>query len=135
MPQGAPSSPVLANLVFSKTAIQIIELIKNRRIAFTVFLDDLTFSSNEDFQDLISPILAIIKANRFFVNYKKIHYRKDRCEVTGLIVGKGELKIPSKMLRAALKDERVNLYVQNVRTSYRQYLKQRRKAGSESPIY
>ena len=122
LPQGAPSSPVLANLAFSKTAHQLETLIKAHKITFTVFLDDLVFSSKNDFKYLIPQILEIIRTNKFFPHNKKIHYRQYTCEVTGLIVGNGKLKLVPKMKQEALQNPRIKGYAQYVEKLCQQYL-------------
>ncbi|MFD0765739.1 reverse transcriptase family protein [Mucilaginibacter lutimaris] len=71
LPQGAPTSTMLANLVFASTAIELEALCAKRKIIFTNFVDDLTFSSKKDFKQLIPQILALLKKNGFVVNQKK----------------------------------------------------------------
>jgi RNA-directed DNA polymerase len=97
LPQGAPSSPVIANLVFLNTADRLNTLAKSNNITFTTFLDDLTFSSNYDFKDIIPQIISLISYDSFYVAYEKIHYRKDYCEITGLFVKGGVLELPYVM--------------------------------------
>lgn len=90
LPQGAPSSPVIANLVFMNTGNKLYALAKNNGLTFTAFLDDLTFSSMQDFKYLIPQIIEIIRQDNFYIAYEKIHYRKSYCEITGIFV-KGEI--------------------------------------------
>jgi hypothetical protein len=122
LPQGAPTSPVLANIVFAKTARQLEEFIKGHNITFTVFLDDMVFSSKKDFKYLVQEILNIIRAAGFFPHNKKINYRKYNCEVTGLVVGNGQLRIVPKMKQAALTNSRVNGYIKFVNKYYNAFL-------------
>ncbi len=121
LPQGTPTSPVIANLVFAKTATQLKEFIKNHGLTFTVFLDDIVFSSKKDFKELVPGILDIIRGNGFFPHNNKISYRKYTCEITGLQVGNGKLKIVPRMKKAALKNARVKGYVEFVNKCYRVY--------------
>jgi RNA-directed DNA polymerase len=94
LPQGAPSSSVIANLVFLKTSNKLYDLAKNNDITFTTFIDDLTFSSNHCFKNLIPKIIDIIKQDNFYPAYDKIHYRQDYCEITGLFVKGNVLELP-----------------------------------------
>ena len=122
LPQGAPSSPVLANLVFVKTAKQLEDFIKANGITFTVFLDDLVFSSKKCFKELVPGILNIMRENGFFPHNNKINYRKYNCDVTGLSVGGGKLRIAPKMRQGALTNARVNVYIRFVNEYYQAYL-------------
>ncbi len=123
LPQGAPTSPTLANLAFKKTVLQLLDLIRAYDITFTVFLDDLTFSSKKDFEYLVPKILDIIRANKFFPHYKKTHYRENLCDVTGLFVGNGKLKIHPQMRKEAQTNFHVRKYIEHVETCYQQYLR------------
>jgi RNA-directed DNA polymerase len=122
LPQGAPTSPVLANLAFARTARQLEILSKQYDITFSVFLDDLIFSSKKDFKFLTSKIINIIKQNGFFPHNKKIKYRKLFCEVTGLMVGSGKLKLITVMQKEALHNSRIKGYAMSVEKHYQSYL-------------
>src|ERR1700761_746549 len=98
LPQGAPTSTTLANLVFAPTAAYLAEFCKEREITFTVFVDDLTFSSSRCFLKHINLILGILQHNKFFVNHKKIRYRRNCSEITGIIVRRGEIFLPKEIL-------------------------------------
>jgi RNA-directed DNA polymerase len=127
LPQGAPTSPVLANLAFAKTALQLQAFIEKQNITFTTFLDDLAFSSLKDFKFLIPDLLKIIRDNKFYPHHKKIHYRTDKCEITGLIVGNGKLRLTDEMQREALRNPRIMAYAQTVKKQYDEYVKGIRK--------
>jgi len=86
LPQGPPSSPIIANLVFVETGRLLKEKIKDDSITFTSFMDDLTFSSKKDFKSLVPDLIEIIKANGFRINHKKIGYKVSKPEVTGAII-------------------------------------------------
>jgi RNA-directed DNA polymerase len=122
LPQGAPTSPVIANLAFKQTALKLVELIKYYDITFTIFLDDLTFSSKKDFKHLHAAILERIRADNFYTHHKKIHYRENICDVTGLFVGNGKLKMHPQMLEEAKTNYHVKNYVEYVQECYNEYL-------------
>lgn len=101
LPQGVPSSPVIGNLVLEDTCNELFKLAKANKITFTSFLDDFTFSSTHCFKLLIPRFISIIKRNGFYPSYKKIHYRKGYCEVTGLFVKGKTLELHYKMAKKA----------------------------------
>ncbi|MEO7487669.1 MAG: reverse transcriptase family protein [Ferruginibacter sp.] len=115
LPQGAPSSPVIANLVALDMTREISTFIKPFNITFTTYLDDLCFSSNSNFKVLVPKILAIIRKNYFFPAYKKIHYRTKCCEITGLIVHGNELKITQEMKMKSYTNIDLRAYVERVK--------------------
>ncbi|MEP7228974.1 MAG: reverse transcriptase family protein [Ginsengibacter sp.] len=129
LPQGAPTSPVLANIVFAKIARQLEAFIKGHDITFTVFVDDLVFSSKKDFKNLSIQILDIIRSKGFFPHNKKINYRKYICDVTGLLVGNGKLKLVSKMKSEAQINPRVRGYIKYVNELYSDYLLSKSSIG------
>ena len=49
LPQGNPTSTTVANLVMENVALRILKAIIDKDITFTVWVDDLTFSSMTDF--------------------------------------------------------------------------------------
>lgn len=120
LPQGAPSSPVLSNMVCAPLDHALIELAKKYKCTYTRYADDLTFSTSlRQFAPAIvsigidgclclGPELSnILKKHSFIVNDEKIHLRsfRERQEVTGLTVNKF-----SNVRRSYIKELRAMLY-------------------------
>lgn len=102
--QGAPTSPIISNMVCSRLDGELQRLAKNRRCTYTRYADDITFSSNQ----VVFPVelasiavtsgkrhtaigaelASIISSNGFSINQKKarLQLRTERQHVTGLIV-------------------------------------------------
>nr|WP_262919609.1 reverse transcriptase family protein [Niabella hibiscisoli] len=118
LPQGAPTSCIIANLVLQNVARRLHDFARTNNLTFTCYLDDLTFSSKEDFRALNEKILNIIKEEGFFPSPKKISYRKISCEITGIIVKNNTLDLIHEMKREAL----TNLHIYHY---YMSFLKQR----------
>ena len=55
LPQGTPTSTHIANLAFLPTDMEIINLCESNKITYTRYVDDLTFSSQDDFQNTPNP--------------------------------------------------------------------------------
>lgn len=95
LPQGAPTSPVIANLIFHIVDIQIINLARKYKLNYTRYADDLTFSTNEleiidNYDTFLGEIKDLIERNDFRLNDRKTRmlYPNTRQEVTGLTVNK-----------------------------------------------
>jgi RNA-directed DNA polymerase len=89
LPQGAPSSPYLANLVF----LPIDKIIQNRceslRIKYSRYADDLTFSRKSPLPDtFLNGVEKVIINHGFEINHTKTRYSRpgQPSYVTGLIV-------------------------------------------------
>lgn len=119
LPQGAPSSPIITNLICEILDYRIVKLAKKYRVTYTRYADDLTFSSNERSFDekiptFIEELTKIIQRSGFKINSTKTHFsnRSQRQVVTGLVVNR---KINVK--REYYKNTRAmayNLYKNNV---------------------
>jgi RNA-directed DNA polymerase len=106
LPQGAPSSPMLSNLVCAKLDGDLEALAKRHRLTYTRYCDDLTFSARAyAFPPEIGALgkgpigggavigdalRAVIEGNGFTPNDQKtrLQFRDCHQEVTGLIVNK-----------------------------------------------
>lgn len=88
LPQGTCTSPLLANLVFGPTGLKIERYCDHHDIRFRSFVDDLSFSSKEDFKAHIQTLLEMMIADGFRVNYKKTNYRYGTSEMVGIEVDK-----------------------------------------------
>ncbi|MFT3936983.1 MAG: reverse transcriptase family protein [Chitinophagaceae bacterium] len=114
--QGPPTSPIIANLVFIRTGLQLQQLAAIHNVTFTAYLDDSVFSSKENFEFLVPEILKLIKKDRFYVNNKKISYKKITSEVTGIFIDKnGMLKVNSIINERAKTNSFTKQYVKRVR--------------------
>ena len=101
LPQGAPSSPVVSNLLARMLDIHLARLAKRNRLTYTRYADDLTFSTNlkvfpetvakrvsEHAWELGPELISTIGTCGFSINDLKTRmlYRSSRQEVTGLVV-------------------------------------------------
>lgn len=93
IPQGAPTSTMLANLVFVKTGKNLLALSKSHQLVFTSFVDDLTFSCKTDFKDISNLILEAIKADGYRISHNKTNYKTKKPIVTGVVVKNNGLDV------------------------------------------
>ena len=94
VPQGIPTSTLIANLVFKPFGLEIDQLAKKHHIKFSMFVDDITLSSKSDFKDLVPQFLSIIKKSGFKISHKKTHYQTKNPIVTGVICQNNRLLAP-----------------------------------------
>ncbi len=92
LPQGAPTSPFLTNVICQKLDHQLSALAAKSNVAYTRYADDITFSSMHNVYQPDSPFLQkieeIISGQGFTIKESKTRLQKQgyRQEVTGLIV-------------------------------------------------
>ena len=88
LPQGAPTSPMLSNMVFKYYDDKIFDYCKSRNIRYTRYADDLTFSGNFNCKEVISFIRKVLSKTSFAINDNKTRFvsRGNRQEVTGVVV-------------------------------------------------
>lgn len=90
LPQGAPTSPALANLVAARLDRRLIGLARASGWTYTRYADDLTFSGNdrESVGSLLKMIKQIITEEHFTVHPNKVRvtHHSQRQIVTGLVV-------------------------------------------------
>lgn len=95
LPQGAPTSPIISNLIGRILDTRLLKICKKYKLDYTRYADDLTFSTNDmSFEQLEneikSDIINEILNCGFNVNESKTRLQnyKLRQEVTGLTVNK-----------------------------------------------
>lgn len=93
LPQGVPTSTLLANLIFRKTGNVIVSFCEQRDIIFTSFVDDLTFSSKKCFKDETNAILEILKQSGYSISHKKTFYKTKNPIITGVVCQNNKLKL------------------------------------------
>lgn len=97
IPQGAPSSSLVANLVFAKTGEVIADYCKRHGLKFSTYVDDITISGPSDFQNLIPEILNIIRQDGYTISHHKTTYKTNHPEITGVKVGNNYIDITDKL--------------------------------------
>lgn len=105
LPQGAPTSPMLSNLVLKNFDNYIGSYCKKQNINYTRYCDDLTFSGDFNPYYLINKVRAFLEEMGFNLNDKKtkIITRKNRQIITGLVVNK-KINVP-KQYRQKIRQE------------------------------
>lgn len=116
LPQGAPTSPTLSNMICYRLDTELLKVAKEARAIYTRYADDITFSSYQPpaplFEsvvpavgrfspDLLSTTLrAVIGRNGFAVHPDKAHYadRNSRRMVTGVKINEG-LNVDRRYIR------------------------------------
>ena len=96
VPQGAPTSSIIANIVFLPVDRILVEFCKSHSIDYTRYVDDIVASSNQDFKDLCSSILSTIVNAGFTVNHPKTGYNR-KPDVTGVHLDKHGMGITSRL--------------------------------------
>ncbi len=104
VPQGAPTSTTLANLVLARHEKRFRALAQQNGLTITFFVDDVTFSGDIDVARFKNLIMSIFNDIGFQVKPEKLefHSRSERQMVTGLVVNKKPnlIKKDIKKLRA-----------------------------------
>ncbi|WP_055669441.1 retron St85 family RNA-directed DNA polymerase [Desnuesiella massiliensis] len=100
LPQGAPTSPYLANIVCKKMDKRISSLSKKIGAKYTRYADDITISGKKNITSYSKLIKDIIRDEGFLVNNEKtrVMYRNRQQRVTGLIVNK-KITVPKEKIR------------------------------------
>lgn len=94
LPQGAPTSPTISNLVFIKTGKKLQQFATENKLTFTTFIDDLTFSAPFDFKEKAPLIIDTIQADGFRISHDKTNYKTKNPLVTGVVVKNNNLALP-----------------------------------------
>lgn len=102
LPQGAPTSPTLTNMVCQRLDRKLYKLAKENEANYTRYADDITFSSNKTiFKEELKEIIEKIILDEGY----KINRAKERLqnkgihqEVTGIVVNK-KLNVNRKYIR------------------------------------
>ncbi|MFD1773879.1 reverse transcriptase family protein [Paenibacillus rhizophilus] len=88
LPQGAPTSPYLSNLICRNLDQDLAIFCQSRAIRFTRYADDMTFSGGVEIENYIPNIRKTITKHGFVINEDKsqVLFRNQRQVVTGLVV-------------------------------------------------
>jgi RNA-directed DNA polymerase len=88
LPQGAPTSPYLSNLIFKNADDIISKFCVERKIRYTRYADDLSFSGDFDEKELLEKITVIVENLNLHINTAKTKLMMPnvRQTVTGIVV-------------------------------------------------
>ncbi len=105
LPQGAPTSPAVSNLVMKPFDEYMGNWCEERQIQYTRYCDDMTFSGKFDIREVKNKVRGFLAAYGFELNEKKTRVRKShqRQMVTGIIVN--EKPQVSRAYRRKLRSE------------------------------
>lgn len=104
LPQGAPTSPIITNMICDTLDRRLAGLAKRFGLRYTRYADDITFSSMHNVYqkdgDFRKELVRIIQSQGFAINEKKTRLQKTggRQEVTGIIVS-DRLNVTQKYVR------------------------------------
>jgi RNA-directed DNA polymerase len=114
LPQGAPTSPLISNVICRRLDSQLTQVARRERCYYTRYADDLVFSTDRrsfpsalaEHRGSASPVLGqeihdIIVSNGFAVNFHKLSLspRSQRLRVAGLVVNE-RLNVPREYVRS-----------------------------------
>ena len=100
LPQGAPSSPAITNIILYEFDELIGQWCRERNIAYTRYCDDMTFSGDFDPTEVIRFVRLELKKLGFLLNEQKskIQHPGQQQTVTGIVVNE-KLSIPTDYRR------------------------------------
>jgi RNA-directed DNA polymerase len=100
LPQGAPTSPALSNLVVYNLDHRLSSFTRKRGLRYTRYADDLTISGKLDAGEVVSLVSKILSDLKLALNPSKtrLMLRHERQIVTGVVVNDG-LRAPREMRR------------------------------------
>ena len=131
LPQGAPTSPALSNIVGYEMDRKLATLAAEYGVTYTRYADDLTFSGDVFPKEQIIPqVKRIIRDEKFEPNHKKTHFmnQSSRKIITGVSVASGvKLTIPKSKKR----EIRKNVYF----ILTKGLAEHQRRIGSHDPAY
>ncbi len=106
LPQGAPTSPRLANIVCKRLDAALSSYAKSCGILYSRYADDLTFSSNKEMNDVIDNVTELVKSFGFDINQEKTRSFdiNEPKFITGLVVQNGTVRIPKRFKRELKKE-------------------------------
>jgi retron-type reverse transcriptase len=105
LPQGAPTSPYISNLICRKLDQRLKLLCQKRKLRYSRYADDITISGGKKVKKTISYVKKIMEEEGFRSNESKtkLIYKSIRQQVTGIVVNE-KLSIPKTMYKSLRQD-------------------------------
>ncbi|WP_282014172.1 retron St85 family RNA-directed DNA polymerase [Marinifilum flexuosum] len=115
LPQGAPTSPALSNLVFKPLDDEIMKYCNSEMVNYSRYADDLTFSSDNKstLQYVYKFVNDLLYSHGYNINCSKTRYLsgKGQISITGVYINSGKPKVSKKLkkqIRAELHQYIIN---------------------------
>lgn len=128
LPQGTPTSSIIANLVFVPNDLRINEYCKVNKLTHTRYVDDLVFSSHFNFKDKVLDLIQFILDDGFRIAIKKTIYTAGSLEITGVLTKQNVLDATNEY-----KDLICDLTIDSKKTEARKKYINRIKAKKKRP--
>lgn len=101
LPQGAPSSPMLSNIIAKNLDSRLMKFANKFSLRYTRYADDLSFSGELISMKHVEYITNIITSCGFSVNENKtmLHREKRKRIITGISIAEDQIKVPREYKR------------------------------------
>lgn len=141
LPQGAPTSPIIANIISLQLDHQLIQIAKKYKMVYTRYADDLTFSSYSkkiDQNIVLNEIEKVLNDNGFKLNQQKTRtqYLFQKQLVTGIKVNQ-KINLNREYIRQ-IRSILFSWYTKGIEEAtlihFHQYNKQRSKYANETKM-
>lgn len=101
LPQGAPTSPAITNIIMRDFDEKVGEWCESRGNSYTRYCDDMTFSGDFDENEVKEFVKSELLSRGFVLNNKKtvVASQNERMLVTGIVVNQ-KLNVPTEYKRA-----------------------------------
>lgn len=131
LPQGAPTSPALSNIIAYAMDVKLSALASEYNLTYTRYADDLTFSGDHIPMETILPAIEkTLASERFYIQKKKTKYltKNKRKIITGISISSREkLTIPKAKKREIR--QKVHYILTRGLNTHQQHI------GSKDPSY
>lgn len=101
LPQGAPTSPAISNIVAKRMDARIHGLSQQRGLHYTRYADDICISGKKIGNDILFASRSIIKSEGFSLNDDKTRFmnRNSKMIIAGVSISRGRLTLPRTSVR------------------------------------
>ena len=101
LPQGAPSSPSISNIITRKLDNRLFALAQQFELKYTRYADDIIFSGNKINIKLRDYVMGILSDEGFILNHSKTRFYKNDVKtiITGISLKGKEMKLPRNSRR------------------------------------
>lgn len=118
LPTGSPSSQIVIFWAYKDMFEEIKEVAERYGCTFTLYVDDMTFSSDNPIpHNMRDEVAKILNKNGFRAKKEKDHYyqTKDAKKITGVVIKNGEMAVPNHNRRVILKQYEKCLVEKNIK--------------------